>query len=131
MPTLIGFGMKRSVIIISKVIINLFMMILMFIGAFIAFYLIFYVIGLKIDSTTMTDVLAKVLDYFLRLFVYISVASLVVYGTQKATMSMVAFALLITMFVDQMLLIFLNDTLSEIFVVIVLIGNLISNLTIM
>jgi ABC-type transport system involved in multi-copper enzyme maturation permease subunit len=130
LPTLIGFGMKRSVIIISKIIINVVITLLMFFAAFIVFYLIFYVIGLKIDNN-MTDVLNLAFDCLLRLFAYSSIATVVVYGTQKATMAMVTFVLLVTMFVDQILVTFLNDTLAEMFTVILIVGNLTSNLSVM
>jgi ABC-type transport system involved in multi-copper enzyme maturation permease subunit len=130
LPTLIGFGMKRSVIIISKMTINVVMTLLMFFSACIAFYLIFYVIGLKMDNNMINDVLELMFSYLFRLFAYSSIASVVVYGTQKATMAMVTFILLVTMFVDQVLITFLNDALGEIFIVILIVGKLISNLSV-
>jgi ABC-type transport system involved in multi-copper enzyme maturation permease subunit len=124
LPSFIGFGMKRSTIVISKIIINAIMTILMFAVAFVIFCLIFYIIGLKIDGDTLTSILNLIFGYLLKLFAYTSIASVIVYGTQKATMSMVTFILLITMFIDQMLIALLNDTLEKIFTIALIVENL-------
>lgn len=109
LPALLGFGIKRTTIIIAKIIIFIIMSSLIFLLAYITFNLIFMVLGFKIDGDMTNQILKLLLTYFLQLLAYTSIASIIVYGTQKATMSIVAFVLLATSFISQMLLLLLSQ----------------------
>lgn len=106
---LIGFGEKRIIIAISKIIITIILMSILLISALIAFYLIFTLIGFNVE----TNILKELYPQFLLTIAYSIVASVLVYGTQKATISIVAFVLLSTGFISQLLLMLLESNLIK------------------
>lgn len=108
LPAIIGFGNKRTTIVISKIIISIVMSIATFLAASVVFFLIFTILGFKIDGN-MSEVLFKILLLnLLKLIAFSIISSVVVYGTQKATFSIVTFVLLITSFISQMLFLCLD-----------------------
>ncbi|WP_461246820.1 hypothetical protein [Treponema sp. R6D11] len=106
LPSLIGFGIKRSVIIISKFIIAIIISAVLYFLVSLCFYFVISLMGFAVNIVGLAQIVLASLFKLLALF---SVASVVVYGTQKASVSIVAFVLLITGFVSQMLLLILNQ----------------------
>jgi ABC-type transport system involved in multi-copper enzyme maturation permease subunit len=102
LPALIGFGMKRTTIIISKIIIYIIMTILMYLGAFIIFYLTFVVLGFEMTHEMLNGLFMLLFINLLQLLAFGSITSVVVYGTQRSTMSIVVFVLLVTSFISGM-----------------------------
>jgi len=109
LPSIIGFGIKRTTIIISKIIVNIIMTAILFVLGYVALHLVFRALGFNIDGNSNIAVIKTAVSYLLRLWAYGTIASIVVYGTQKATMSIVAFVLLVTGFVGQILFLLLNQ----------------------
>ena len=109
LPSLIGFGTKRTTIIISKIIISIIMSVVMFLSAFIVFYLMFTILGISINENMSIGLLKILFMNLLKLLAFSTISSVVVYGTQKATFSIVTFILLITSFISQMLSLLLTQ----------------------
>jgi len=108
LPSLVGFGIKRSKIIISKMIISVIMSVLIFFAAFIVYYLIFTILGFNMDGNMRVGILNIAVVSLLKLLAYSTIASVVVYGIQKATFSIVAFILLVTGLISQILFLILT-----------------------
>ncbi|MDR1944819.1 MAG: hypothetical protein LBQ59_01700 [Candidatus Peribacteria bacterium] len=131
LPTLIGFGMKKTTIILSKLIIYVTMTILIFLGTFILFYLTFIAFGFEITNDMLKQLTTVLFSNFFQLLAFSSIASIVVYGTQKASMSIVTFVLLVTTFVSSIIIMFLgqNNILKD-YMIMPLVSNMLTAPTI-
>jgi ABC-type transport system involved in multi-copper enzyme maturation permease subunit len=103
LSTLIGFGNRRSMIVLAKAVLTVAMNILMYGLALLVFYLLFVAIGMPPTGDMMNDIFPMVEQTFFRTLIYGMVTSVVVFGTQKATFSVVVYVLLATGFVGSML----------------------------
>jgi len=133
LPSLIGFGTKRTTIIIAKIIISIILSVTMFLSAFIVFYLMFTILGISIDENIRIELLRLLFMNLLKLLAFSTISSVVVYGTQKATFSIVTFILLITNFISQVLSLLLNQ-MKEIadlskFTLLLIVSNLVAETT--
>jgi len=103
LPQLIGFGKKRTLIVVSKLVVNIVISGLVYTGAFIVFYLIINIFGVNVNFETIGELIKIALNSLFRLYAYSIIASIIAYGTQKATISIVSYVILATGFIDQIL----------------------------
>ena len=96
LPALIGFGMKRRTILIAKLCMNILLTFLLCGGTFLLLYATLSLVGFEMTSEALGSLLRMSVVRFLQLVAFGSIASVLVYGTQKATFSIVTFILLVT-----------------------------------
>lgn len=103
LPSLLGFGRKRAFIVIGKLIVTVIMLTGLFvIGSAILFGLMGLLAG-GITSTSFQAGLTMTVLYWLSAIGYFAISAVVVYGTQKTTLSIVTFVLMGTGFIEQLL----------------------------
>lgn len=118
LPQVVGFGLARPLIILVKTCVLILITALVFLIGFIIFNGLYFILGVNtIDTATKT--LPFMLTPFLQIIGYSMVASVVVYGTQRATMAIVAFLVFASSLVPQLLNALLSSSL-----VISIIGNI-------
>jgi len=108
LPQLIGFGKKRGQLVLCKLILNTVFSAVLFVIGGLLFQGTMAVLGIQADSESQAMVTRYALTYGFSLVAYSTVASVLVYGTQKATVSIVAFVLLASGFISQILFLVLN-----------------------
>jgi ABC-type transport system involved in multi-copper enzyme maturation permease subunit len=104
LPQLIGFGKKRTTIVISKIIISIILSVIVYFAAYAAFYLLVTSFGVSIDADTNKKLLLFLFNSLFKLFAYYSIGSIAAYGTQKATVSVVVFTVFATGLGEQMIM---------------------------
>ena len=96
LPAVIGFGNNRSTVIIVKTLLAALLNLLMYGGFLLVIHLTFMVLGLSFGWAESFRVASLGAAAVLSLIGYNVLAGVVAYGTQKATLSIVAFVLLTT-----------------------------------
>ncbi|MDR2541668.1 MAG: hypothetical protein LBD11_08210, partial [Candidatus Peribacteria bacterium] len=110
LPSLIGFGKKRATILLSKFVVTVLIMSLMFFLALGGFCLLFTVLGFTIDAPLFNEAFHLAIKNILLVVAYSSISSVIVYATQKSSVAIVAFVLLATGFISQILFYFLSSS---------------------
>lgn len=119
---IIGFGKRRWQIVTVKYLLGAAGTALMFAMGSGLLWLIFNFLGYPFDTATWQVVRNLALMGGIKLFAFLVIASIVAYGTQKSTLSLVAFVLLASNFVTGILSLLLGMAGS--------LGELISRFTI-
>jgi hypothetical protein len=101
LPSLIGFGYGRTSIMLSKIVISLIVTLFMYAVAAVLLLLILAVMGAGGGNIT-GSVISAALEHVFILIAYFKIAALLVYGTQKAGLSIVFFLLLVLSVIDQL-----------------------------
>jgi len=92
--TLIGYGLRKSNIVIVKMILTAFF-VTVFFGLLPLFHSAIYIgFGYTVAASQLAAVYALSVKYLLTTLVYIGISSIVVYGSQRPTFSFVSYILL-------------------------------------
>lgn len=102
LPQVVGFGLPRHMIILAKFIILLIVTLITFIIGYLLYNALFFALGFNSIEHAL-NVIPILVTPFLMIIAYSLIASVVVYGTQRATMSIVAFLVFATGLVPSLL----------------------------
>lgn len=113
LPALIGFGKKRAGIVIAKLVVMVLFTVAMFVLTLFAFRALFSAMGYATGGDVARQLWSVVLEKSLMVVAFTAVSSVVVYGTQKAVLSVVLFAFLSSGIISQLLINFLDSSLVQ------------------
>lgn len=108
LPSLIGFGINRITIIISKFILTIVLNLLMFCLFSLVFIIVLIILNTTLSNELLTIIFETAINNYLLVIVYSTIASIFVYGFQKASVSLVIFILLLTSFFTTIFLLITN-----------------------
>ena len=128
LPALIGFGKKRITIIISKLILTIIISSIVFLLGYVTLYLSFMALGLNIDQSTNIALIKIMFTNLLKLWAFCNIVSILVYGTQKATTSIVIFVLLAANIISQLLFVLFSQFKGTIDLTVYLISPIVNEL---
>ncbi len=111
LPALIGFGKKRASIVIAKLAVMVLFTVAMFALTLVAFRALFSAMGYSTGGDVARQLWSVVSEKSLMVVAFAAVSSVVVYGTQKAVLSVVLFAFLSSGIISQLLINFLDSSL--------------------
>jgi hypothetical protein len=132
LPAVIGFGRRKISIVVAKLIMAVIIYFLVFAMTLGVLHVVLTCFGLN-ASAEISTLVNSCLTYLLIALAYVAIASVVAFGTQKATLALVTYVVLATGFVGTMvgLLLsagFIKDMVGDLsqYLITPLVGRLIS-----
>lgn len=94
MQTAIGFGRKRSSIVLTKIIEAALLLFAIYIYTFLHVFTVDFILNFKIPASEYTMIFQAAFTYYLQTLAFFAVTSLVIYTIQSPTLSIVFYLLL-------------------------------------
>ena len=101
--TAIGFGIKRTEIVITKVIEATILLLFFYLYVLVHIFAVNLIFSFNMNSDGFTMIFRYALTYFIQTIAFFAISSVIIFSMQKATLSTVFFVLLGSGFVDQIL----------------------------
>jgi hypothetical protein len=133
LATLIGYGMKKSSIVLAKLVLSTILNVLIFALIPLFMFLIYIVVGHNPSTLMMAEVYSQALKAALLAIAYSTIAGIMVYGLQRGTFAVVLYVLLSLGIVSQLLMMILYwDVISAIAPNLgnYLLSNIVNNITV-
>lgn len=103
LASVIGYGQKKGMIILSKLLLAVIMNTFMYLAALLCFSGILFFIGAPVPASAVPELLLYMLQKLSITIAYQIIASIMVYGIQKPSFSIGFYLLLSTGFIGQLL----------------------------